>query len=599
MPIFRDIEFIKTLLKAKKAGDKCVTRNITTADFFADCVKKHGDAECLVFEGASWTFNQVDAESDRMAQWGLSVGLEKANTVALVMENCPTFLFVCLGMAKIGVTVALINYNLVGKPLAFSMEQTGCRLAIFDASTSKTMTDFSAAGSSLPLHFVSSHKDAVPSFATQLDPTAHEAQPVDASVRTGITVTDTLFHIFTSGTTGLPKAARINHLKACLSGFTMFSFQRVRPRTRCSAGDRVYVTLPLYHSSAMLIGVFGCLSFGIPLCLRRKFSASNFFEDCRKVDATVVLYIGELCRYLNATPPTATDRKHRVRLAIGNGMRPDVWAKFQQRFGVRTIGEFYASTEGNANLINNANKMGAIGYVSPLIAKKYPVKIVKFDVESESVVRDESGRCVPVAPGEAGELIGYINNKDVTRRFDGYSDRAATEKKILKDVMMEGDMYFRTGDLVRQDKEGFVYFVDRIGDTFRWKGENVSTAEVSEVVASSPGVTQANVYGVQVGDIEGRAGMASIVAEEGFSLEALYERCAADLPKYAAPLFVRQQAELEMTGTFKNRKVNLVEEGFDPSKVADALFFRDDAKKQFVKLDAALYERIVSGEMKL
>lgn len=352
----------------------------------------------------------------------------------------------------------------------------------------------------------------------------------------------------------------------------------------------------------MLIGVFGCMALGIPMLLRRKFSASSFFSDCVAMDATVCLYIGELLRFLVATPPGEHDTAHRVRLAIGNGLRPDVWEKFQTRFGVATIGEFYASTEGNANLINNQNRVGAIGYISPLIAFKYPVKILKFYVESETVLRNEAGQCIEVKPGEAGELVGFIDNKDVTRRFDGYSDPAATEKKILRDVLKPGDKYFRTGDLVRQDAEGFIYFVDRIGDTYRWKGENVSTAEVGEIVSCAPGVTQATVYGVRVPHVEGRAGMASIVADDddAFSLEALYARCAADLPKYAQPLFVRRQAELEITGTFKNRKVALVEEGFDPSLVAgDALFLRDDAKKSFVPLDGALYSRIMSGEFKM
>lgn len=364
--------------------------------------------------------------------------------------------------------------------------------------------------------------------------------------------------------------------------------------------DRMFVSLPLYHSSAMLIGVFGCLAHGLTLCLSRKFSATRFFTQCRETRATIVLYIGELCRYLCATPEGADDRSHCVRAAIGNGMRPDVWGRFQERFGVPYVGEFYASTEGNANLINNQNKIGAIGFISPLIAHKYPVKIIKFDVESETVLRNEHGRCIEVAPGEAGELVGYIDNKDVTRRFDGYNDSAATEKKIVRDVLREGDAYFRTGDLVRQDEHGFVYFVDRIGETYRWKGENVSSTEVAQVVGGAPGIAEVTVYGVGVPGMEGKAGMASIVADEkAFDLAALYKCVSTGLPAYAAPLFVRLQRELEITGTFKNRKVNLVNQGFDPSVVSDTLFYRDDKSKAFVPLDAALYERIAAGELKL
>jgi len=333
----RDIEFIRFLSKTKYFSKAQIKEQQTIADFLDARVKLTPDAEAIVFEGKSWTFKELDAGANRVAQWGLHIGLEKANTVALIMENSPSFLFVTFGMAKIGVTVALINYNLVGKAMAFSMKQTGCRLAVFDHSTADGLCEF-ANPDALPLFYYSADAAAVPSFATQLDPSAHAATAPDKSARKDVAVTDTAFHIFTSGTTGLPKAARINHLRATMIGYGMLTFQRVTP------SDRVYVTLPLYHTSAMLIGVFGCMAHGIPLLLRRKFSARSFFSDCAAMDATVCLYIGELLRFLVATPPGEYDTAHRVRLAIGNGLRPDVWDKFQKRFGVGAIGSVLETT---------------------------------------------------------------------------------------------------------------------------------------------------------------------------------------------------------------------------------------------------------------
>jgi len=284
---------------------------------------------------------------------------------------------------------------------------------------------------------------------------------------------------------------------------------------------------------------------------------------------------------------------------VGNGLRPEVWGPFQKRFKIPLIVEFYASTEGNAGTVNFFGKEGAVGFISPLIRRLYPIKLVKFDIEKEVPVRDANGNCIECAPDEPGELIGLIDQSDPTREFVGYTDKAATEKKILRNAFKKGDMWFRTGDLIRIDKEGFVYFVDRIGDTFRWKGENVSTSEVGEVISGVDGVVEVNVYGVHLPNKDGRAGMASIVAASNFSVDALYKHINKNLPKFAQPLFVRLQPEMLITGTFKHKKVDLVKEGFNPDDIKDPLFFRDDALQKFVPLDAALYSRIISNQAKL
>jgi len=417
---------------------------------------------------------------------------------------------------------------------------------------------------------------------------------VDPSVRAGMSSTDPLFHIFTSGTTGLPKAAKLHHLKFWASGMFVDRFFGLR------SDDRIYCCLPLYHSSAMLLGVSASWGLGVPLILRTKFSASNFWKDCVEHKATCAQYIGELLRYLVNSPVSEFDRQHQVRLVYGNGLRRDVWTKFVDRFAVPNVTEFYASTEGNANLINAQNKIGSVGFVSPLIEAKYPVALVRFDVASETVIRDENGFCVRCASGEVGELLGLIKMDDPTRRFDGYTDEKATEKKILRNVFAKGDAWFRTGDLLRSDSEGFMYFVDRIGDTFRWKGENVSTAEVAEVISTVGAVEEANVYGVQVGSHEGRCGMASVVAGESWSTDAglkeIYAATDENLPSYARPLFLRVQQQLEITATFKQKKNELVQDGFDPSVVNDPLFFRSTSAGKFVPVTPELFARLQTGE---
>jgi len=333
-----------------------------------------------------------------------------------------------------------------------------------------------------------------------------------------------------------------------------------------------------------------------------KFSASNFFKDCTEYKCSVVLYIGQLCRYLLNTPPSSYDTKHNVKKACGNGLRKEIWKEFQTRFNIPYIGEFYGSTEGNATLINNMNKVGAVGYI-PWIAKFfYPITVVKFDYVSEIPIRDKNGHCIECAVGEPGEMISKINQGDPMKSFDGYTDKKATDGKILIDVFGKGDMWFRSGDLLVADEEGFLFFVDRIGDTFRWKGENVATSEVSEVMAAFKGVKECNVYGVTVPNYDGRAGMASISIEEDSKLDlgGLYQHVRGHLAAYQQPLFLRIQKELVITSTFKHRKVEMVAEGFNPTTISDPLYFRDDRNQTgFVPLDPPLYEALIKNQIRL
>jgi fatty-acyl-CoA synthase len=318
-------------------------------------------------------------------------------------------------------------------------------------------------------------------------------------------------------------------------------------------------------------------------------------------DCTCFQYIGELCRYLINSPPHPQERAHHLRLACGNGLRSDVWPQFKERFGIPKIIEFYAATEGNVSLFNFEGKEGAVGRLPWWMAARFPTKIVRFDVERQQPIRDAQGFCIECAADEPGEVIGKIM-KDASKpgqRFEGYASAADTDKKILHDVFKKGDSWFRTGDLMRKDKNGYFYFIDRIGDTFRWKGENVATLEVAEAIAACPGVADVSVYGVAVPGHDGRAGMAAIVVGAGFDVQALHARLRERLPPYAVPLFIRILSALSLTETFKQKKHELVCDGFDPSRVADPLFFRDVAAGAYAPLDAALFTRIASGGVRV
>jgi fatty-acyl-CoA synthase len=331
--------------------------------------------------------------------------------------------------------------------------------------------------------------------------------------------------------------------------------------------------------------------------LRRKFSARHFWDDVAENDCTIFVYIGELCRYLLNQRAHPKERAHRLRLGFGNGLRPEVWTEFQQRFGVPDILEFYGSTEGNVSMFNFDGQPGAIGRVPRYLQRNFAVRLVKFDVEAEEVIRGPDGLCMLCKPGEVGEAVGLIKN-DARHHYSGYADKSASEKKVLHNVLEHGDAWFRTGDLMRQDKAGYFYFVDRIGDTFRWKGENVSTTEVAQTLGRYPGVDEVTVYGVKVNSYDGRAGMAAITPNEGFSLTELPAFLDQELPAYARPLFIRIQPALETTGTFKYRKLDLVREGFDPTKLESTPYVLHPDDNRYRPITPALFQQIESGDTK-
>src|SRR5215831_13433122 len=567
-------------------------RSLTLPVLIGRLGEHFGDAPALLSTDAALSYRGLAAACHRYARWGLARGLGRGDTVCLVMANCPDYMAIWLGLSGIGATVALINTNLRGELLAHSLNLVAPRYVIAGASLAE------AVRAVRPL--LASNVECWVSGAGGGDlPRLDEAiagLPGDA-LRDGEvrapSLADRALCIYTSGTTGLPKAANVSHFRLMQWSHWFAGLIDVQP------GDRMYDCLPMYHSVGGVVATGATLVGGGAVVLRERFSASNFWQDVVAERCTLFQYIGELCRYLLASPPQPEESRHTLRIACGNGLRADVWREFQQRFHIPQILEYYAATEGNFSLYNCEGRPGAIGRIPPFLAHRLPVALVKFDLEAQAPARDASGRCVRCAPHEIGEALGQILDAQGTTRFEGYTEDAASSKKILRDVFAPGDAWYRTGDLMRQDEQGFFYFVDRVGDTFRWKGENVSTAEVAGVIAGCPGVVDAAVYGVIVPGTDGRAGMAALVPGEGFDLAGLRSALQERLPAYARPLFLRIVAAIELTGTFKLRKHELALEGYDPTRVRDAVYLDDGERNEYVRLDARLHGQLQAGTLRL
>jgi fatty-acyl-CoA synthase len=514
----------------------------------------------------------------------LAQGIGRGQAVALLMENRPDFIAAWLGLFKVGAQVALINTNLTGAALSHSIAISGARHAIVGAELAENFR--AAPFENAPVLWVEGDGGNL----TQALAAASAASP-GKQARAGVTLKDRAFYIYTSGTTGLPKAANFSHMRMLfmMSGFV----GALRPHEN----DRIYNPLPLYHSTGGVCAVGMAFFTGGALILKRRFSVHDFWSDVHKYGATMFEYIGELCRYLLNAPPTPLEKGHHVRAITGNGLRPEIWRAFQERFAIPRIVEFYGATEGNVSMLNYDGTVGAVGRVPDYLEWLLPSRVVRFDVEKEMPVRGPDGLCIECGPDEAGEALGGIS-KRAGREFEGYTVKADSDKKMLRDVFKRGDVWFRTGDLMRRDEHGYFYFVDRIGDTFRWKGENVSTGEVGAALQAVPGIREANVYGVTVPGLDGRAGMAALVVDGDFNLEALPARMKA-LPNYARPIFLRLSPRIEVTGTFKQRKVDLVREGTDPSAIADPLYFLDPDSGKYERLTPERYADVIAGRVKL
>ncbi|XP_064258058.1 LOW QUALITY PROTEIN: long-chain fatty acid transport protein 1-like [Passer domesticus] len=488
---------------------------------------------------------------------------------------------------------ALLSSHLRREGLLHGLTCAGARAVVFGTELGAALTEVSAALDPRMQKFSWGPPDWGPSpEGTQaLEPLLERAPKSPYEIDPGKGMDDRLFYIYTSGTTGLPKAAIVVHSRYYrIAAFGYFAF-RMRP------DDVIYTCLPLYHAAGNILGVGQCLLHGLTVVIRRKFSASRFWDDCVKYRCTVVQYIGELCRFLLAQPEAEAERRHRVRLALGNGLRAELWPRFQRRFRLRRIGEFYGATECNCSLANVDGKVGACGFNSRLLPGVYPVRLLRVQPGSLQPLRDARGLCVPCGPGEPGLLVGRIDQRDPLRRFDGYVSAGATRGKIVRDVLAKGDQAYLSGDVLVMDDLGYLYFRDRAGDTFRWRGENVSSTEVEGALSRLLGQADVAVYGVEIPGVEGRAGMAAIADPAArVDVGALYPALCPLLPPYARPVFIRLRPRLDSTSTFKLQKTRLRGEGWDPRVVAEPLFVLDPQRGRYVPLDAEMHARLCSGK---
>jgi len=553
--------------------------------------ERFGDAPALTDRVATLSYRRLGESVNQYARWAREKALAPGDVVCLLMPNRPEYLAIWLGLTRAGVIVALLNTNLRGAALAHSINIVQPRHVI-------VASELAQAAQSARAHIPDSVRfwahGAADSDTPRIDTEAMRlaTAKLTAGECPAPRLDDRALYIYTSGTTGLPKAANVSHLRVMQWSHWFAGLMDTRP------ADRMYDCLPLYHSVGGIVATGAVLVRGGTVVLREKFSASEFWQDLAQERCTLFQYIGELCRYLLAQPPDPNETQHALRLCCGNGLRPEVWERFQQRFQIPRILEYYAATEGSFSLYNCEGKPGAVGRIPPFLSHRMPVALVKFDDASGAPLRNDTGLCIRCAVNEVGEAIGQISGAH-GGRFEGYADTESSEKKVLRNVFTPGDAWYRTGDLMRKDAQGYFYFVDRVGDTYRWKGENVSTGEVTAAIMACADVKDAAVYGVTVPGADGRAGMAALVVGTGFDLAAFRRELTQRLPDYARPVFLRVVSTLELTGTFKLRKQELTLEAYDRTRVRDALYVDDRQQQAYVSLDEPAHERLLAGKLRL
>ena len=553
----------------------------TIADYIEKQVSRNRNQNFILFEERLITYSQFNSLANQFAHWALGVGLKSGDTLGLLMGNCPEYVAIWAGLSKVGVKAALINSNLKGQSIRHALDVANASHLLLGSRFVDNLGDTNeVVDLSRKVYAYRDDGQASTALAKVTEITEEVAeQPTsnpDPGFRRHVRSGDPAFYIYTSGTTGFPKAVKFNHQRLALIG--LFG-----PLMGLGKRRVVYCPLPLYHGAGGVGAVMMAMGSGGAVAIARKFSASRFWDDIRHYKASGTVYIGELCRFLLAQPPNENDGEHNLKFMFGLGLRPDIWERFQQRFDVPRIVECYGATESNLGSINFFGRVGSVGKIRGGF-------LLRYDLERDELVTDANGRYVVCDTDEVGELVGKIprDPKALFGQAQSYTDNDEMKKKILRSVKYPGDAYFRSGDLLRRDAEGYYYFVDRIGDTFRWKGENVSTDEVSQALSVYPGLETVNAYGVEIDGHEGRAGMVALTFRDGqfdhFDGASFYELAYSSLPNYAIPVFVRLQTESDVTSTFKLRKVALRNQGFDPKEISDPIYVRDDESKAYVRL---------------
>jgi fatty-acyl-CoA synthase len=563
------------------------------ADVIEELAGRCGNAPALLSDRECFTYRELAARSNQYSRWALEQGLRKGDVVGLLMTNRPEYVALWLGITAVGGVVALLNTNLRGSSLSHCINVARPTHMIVAGEL------LEAIGTALP-DLTSEPKiwvhGADHAQFPRIDDLLCDLSPeLSAADRPELSIDDLALHVYTSGTTGVPKAANISHARI-LHWSHWFAGMLGTQKD-----DRIYNCLPMYHSIGGVLVPGAALVAGGSVVIGESFSASQFWNELVRWDCTMFQYIGEFCRYLVHASASRHEQNHRIRMACGNGLSSDVWTAFEARFRIPRIVEFYASTEGGLSLFNVEGKPGSIGRVPPYLAHRYAPALVQFDPEKGEPARNAEGFCIRCGADEPGEALARVlsDPQQAGSRFEGYSDPLASEKKLLRNVFEQGDAWVRTGDLMRRDEKGFFYFIDRVGDTFRWKGENVATTEVADAILSFPGVRHAIVYGVRVAGAEGRIGMAAVTFDGRADLSALRRHLIHALPAYARPAFVRLRKSWEMTGTFKYAKTDLAKQGYDPGLTSDAIYFDNPETQSFHPVDGALYQRIQAGQIRL
>ncbi|XP_034256250.1 long-chain fatty acid transport protein 4-like [Thrips palmi] len=599
----RDYKMLRVYWKALRMARKFEASGATAVTAAEENARNWADKTCFKFEDRTWTYREVNEYSNRVARAFQALGVGHGDVVALIESNRIEYICVWLGLAKLGAVTALINRNLRDSPLTHTINVAKAKVVLFgveyEDAVSEVRDNLPAVSRYLRLSdgvgcppAADWFSDVVPMLDAQSVDNPVAARPPGPK--------DPLMYIYTSGTTGLPKAAVISHFRLQFWALGCMLQAGMTP-----GKDLLYCALPMYHAAA---GAYACslaLIHGVPVAFAPKFSASKYWADCARHGATCAQYIGEICRFLVLAPASPHDRQHGVRALVGNGMSPGVWKSVQDKFGVKDVFEFYGSTEGNFMLTNLEGKIGSIGFMPCVLPRSlWPVDLVRVDEDSGELIRDDvSGLCLRCKPGEPGMIVGRIQDRFKTTEFRGYLDRKATDKKVGRDVFSQGDRYFLSGDVAVMDEYGYMYFKDRIGDTYRWKGENVSTAEVETVMTGVLlpfGVRELAAYGVRVPGHEGRPGMAALAdPERRADLDVLAKQLSRKLPSYARPLFVRLCTSLPMTGTHKVSKVPLQKEGFDAVTNDDPIFVFDSRTTTYVPLTDAILADIKENRMRI
>lgn len=552
---------------------------------------KHGNRPAVLYDDRRISYNDFNAWANRIARCLSSEGIRKGDTVAIFIENRPELLACVAGVAKLGGINAMVNTTQTGKVLIHSINLVKPR-AIITGEELVNVIEAVRGSIEIPedkFYFLADHdtlKDTgrPPAGYINLAEASAHVSSLNPETTGHVCCQDPCFYVYTSGTTGLPKAALFSHGRL-MKGYGGFGFAA----TRMKPTEIMYSTLPLYHSTAMVICWGPCLISGAGFAIRRKFSVSEFWDDVRKFKADCFGYVGEICRYLMNQPETPDDADNPIYKMVGTGLRPGIWKAFKKRFGIERVYEAYASSEGPSGFINLFNFDNTVGICPD------PFAIVRYDKETEQPWRNPRGKMERVKKGEAGLLITGITARG---HFDGYTQKDKTDSVILRDVFRKGDAWYNTGDYMRSLGFRHAQFVDRLGDTFRWKGENVSTTEVENILGEFPNIAEAVVYGVEIPHTNGRAGMAAVTLvdrDAGLGYDNLYNYLKKSLPHYAIPVFIRQRIEMDTTGTFKYQKTKAKKDGFDVNEISDPVYIHLPGAKKYVPLSKKIHGDIVNG----